>query len=134
MKVDFVKLQGKIITEIEVSKDSTSIRIVCDDGYIYNMYHEQDCCEDVHLEDICGDLEDLIGVPILLANETTSDKDPSPNAEYFMWTFYTLRTIKDTVTLRWWGDSNGYYAVDVEVHETVSQKFIKFFHVIYINI
>ena len=102
MKVDFVKLQGKIITEIEVSKDSTSIRIVCDDGYIYNMYHEQDCCEDVHLEDICGDLEDLIGVPILLANETTSDKDPSPNAEYFMWTFYTLRTIKGTVTLRWW--------------------------------
>lgn len=122
MKVEFVKLQGKVITDIEVSKYKTSIKIVCSDGYIYDIYHDQNCCEDVHLEDICGDLEDLIGIPILLAKESTSDKDPLPDAEYFMWTFYTLRTIKGTVTLRWWGNSNGYYSVDVEVHETVSQE------------
>jgi hypothetical protein len=122
MKVDFVKLQGKTITNIEISKWKTSMTISCSDGYVYEIYHDQDCCEDVHLEDICGDLEDIIGTPILLAIESTSDKDPLPDAECFMWTFYTLRTIKGTVTLRWWGSSNGCYSVDVEVNESVSQQ------------
>lgn len=122
MKVEFSKLQGKTITDIFLSKDKKLMVITCDDGYIYKIFHYQNCCEDVHLEDICGDLDDLIGTPILLANESTSKKDPLPNAEYFMWTFYTLRTIKDTVTLRWWGNSNGFYSVDVEVHEEISQE------------
>jgi len=122
MKVEFVKLQGKTITNIEISNYRYSMKITCDDGYVYDIRHDQNCCEDVHLEDICGDLEDLIGTPILLAQESTSDKDPLPDADYFKWTFYTLRTIKGTVSLRWWGNSNGYYSVDVEVHEIVSQE------------
>jgi hypothetical protein len=122
MIVPFSKLLNKTITDIEISKWKTSMRLVCSDGYIYVIEHEQDCCEDVHLEDICGDLEDLIGSPILLAEESTSDKDPLPDYEYFQWTFYTLRTIKGTVTLRWWGNSNGYYSIDVDVNETISQE------------
>jgi hypothetical protein len=102
MIVPFSKLLNKTIIDIEISKWKTSMRLVCSDGYIYDIKHDQNCCEDVHLEDICGELEDIIGSPILLAEESTSDKNPLPNYECFQWTFYTLRTIKGTVTLRWW--------------------------------
>lgn len=36
-------------------------------------------------------------------------------AERWCWTFYQFRTHKGDVTIRWCGESNGYYGVDVRV-------------------
>ena len=41
------------------------------------MYHDQDCCEQVYVESINGDLEDLIGSPIVLA-EVVDDSNKRP--------------------------------------------------------
>lgn len=99
------------------------------DGRKFQMFHLQDCCEGVFLEDVCGDLADLIGHPILTAEEVTSDVNP-PDAkpdtieyqECFMWTFYKFATIKGNVTLRWYGDSNGYYSVAVSFEEIKQEE------------
>jgi hypothetical protein len=81
----------------------------------YYFEHSQDCCESVSIEDICGDLDDLVGVPLLVAEEATSDD--SSAYECGMWTFYKFSTIKGSVTVRWYGESNGYYSVDVGLYK-----------------
>ena len=79
----------------------------------FRFFHYQNCCESVYIESIVGDLEDLIGVPLLLAEESTMD---DPNAsEYGMWTFYKFATRNGYVDVRWNGSSNGYYSVSVSL-------------------
>lgn len=80
-------------------------------GERYRMHHDQSCCEHVYLAEVIGDLEDLIGWPILEAEEVKEDK-PADGAE--LWTFYKFRSWKGYVTLRWIGTSNGYYSVSVQ--------------------
>jgi hypothetical protein len=103
-----------------VNEARDEIRFVTDDAKTYLMWHSQDCCESVHVESITGDLVDLIGTPILLAEVSTSDQRPAdlPKQEYEdesqTWTFYKLATIKGYVDIRWYGSSNGYYSESVD--------------------
>lgn len=87
-----------------------------DTGEVYKMYHEQDCCEDVYLHEIHGDLNDLIGHPVIVAEKISNVDLPTLDEKYddsYTWTFFKIRTIKADVTLRWYGTSNGYYSEDV---------------------
>jgi hypothetical protein len=99
---------------------SDRVIIKTSDGFEYVMYHSQDCCEGVSIEDVAGDFADLIGSPILEAEEV-SNKNENPEGtpvkeyqESWTWTFYKLSTIKGSVTLRWYGESNGYYSESVD--------------------
>ena len=83
--------------------------------YSVVFFHEQDCCEDVWLDGINGDLADLIGSPIIRAVERVGDYDGEPKCGHWLddsitWTFYEFATIKGTVSVRWCGTSNGYYS------------------------
>lgn len=112
----FSDLLGKTLTSIEVAEDKDAIAFLCDDGSSYKLYHEQECCEDVIVEDVTGDLADLIGNPILQAEEISSSNEgevPRAYCESWTWTFYKLATIRGSVTIRWFGESNGYYSEEV---------------------
>src|SRR5688572_27505517 len=118
-RVPFETLLGKTIVEIDATDDCIKFR--CSDGSEYLMHHEQDCCEGVYVESVTGDWGDLIGHPLLKAEESSSSENP-PDAkpetiEYqdsFTWTFYKLATIKGYVDIRWYGESNGYYSESVD--------------------
>ena len=85
-----------------------------DDGSSLKMYHQQDCCEEVCIEDIIGDLKDLKNSPITMF-ETTSEYGTAEWGDPATWTFYKIATAKGYVTIRWFGMSNGYYSEEVNL-------------------
>lgn len=107
-------LLGKVLKSVYKVYDN-EIHFITEDNMHYVMYHEQDCCESVAIEDINGDLKCLVGNPILLADESSNSVDP-PKYKYdesYTWTFYRFATIKGYVDIRWYGESNGYYSESV---------------------
>ena len=108
-----------------VGKTFSSVRVIDDDKLVFEngdgrfvFFHQQDCCENVRIEDVCGDLQDLEGEPLLEAEEASNgelvDFDYGYNESY-TWTFYKFRTKKGGVTVRWLGTSNGYYSESVNL-------------------
>lgn len=70
--MNYLKLLiGKTMTS--VIQHDNEIIFTLEDGKQYKLYHEQDCCEGVRIEDIEGDLNDLVGSPILSAEEVSND-------------------------------------------------------------
>jgi len=111
---NFEDLKGKVLASIE-RVDNEELIFTCTNGTKYKMYHEQDCCENVEIEDINGDLDDLLNSEILVADEKTNDGETNWGSE--TWTFYTIRTQKGSVDIRWHGESNGYYSESVDFAE-----------------
>ena len=122
--IQFSDLQGKTLANIEGKVGSEKIVFTTIDNERYIIDHYQDCCESVTIEDIVGDLGDLIGNPVLMAEEVVNEGNVNPEGvtipEYqdsFTWTFYKLATIKGYVTIRWYGASNGYYSERVDFYK-----------------
>ena len=115
---DFEILKG--MTFVSVVKvegdDGDKLVFTTDTGDVYEQYHLQDCCESVYIESIVGDLQDLVGSEILLAEETISTSDLEEDLYgSTTWSFYKLATIKGYVDIRWCGSSNGYYSETVSL-------------------
>ena len=117
----FTELLGKTIVAISGAETgSGEIHFICSDNSHFLMYHDQDCCECVLVEDVCGDVDTLIGTPILLAEKFTEEGEPLDSwDESHTWTFYRLATVKGYVTIRWYGTSNGYYSESVDFAEII---------------
>ena len=117
--ISISELLGKTLVDIAVIDINQALVFTLDDGTKYRMEHYQECCEGVTIEDITGNLADLIGAPILMAEESTGEDSPegtvvADNArDYQLWTFYRLATVKGYVTIRWFGEGNGYYSIAV---------------------
>lgn len=116
-EVDVSVLMHRTITNLQQNGDD-ELLFTMDNGDRYIMYHSQNCCEYVRIEDINGDLNDLVGSPVLQAEVVSGETRDGWEEEYqndsYTWTFYKFATIKGSVTLRWLGESNGYYSERVD--------------------
>lgn len=106
----FSTLEGMTLSA--VLDDGFTVYFLTDSGEKYALYHSQDCCEHVYIESIEGDLLDLVGTPILKAEEATSCG--GRGHESATWTFYKITTAKGYVDIRFCGTSNGYYSESVD--------------------
>ena len=120
MTNEFSSLMGARLVNIQgMEKGSAQVDLVTSDGRRVHLFHEQDCCENVYLEDVVGDPADLMDSPITMAEVVYNVDHPLTLApgeympESYSWTFYKLATVKGYVTLRWYGESNGYYSEGV---------------------
>ena len=109
--VNVDEMLGQIFSRVVADEDTVTFE---NDQVRYTLYHEQDCCESVVVEDIIGDIEDLEGWPLLISREDTNADEPELcNEESYTWTFYNFATLKGYVTIRFLGTSNGYYSEEV---------------------
>jgi len=119
-RVAFETLQGKTFTKVYQESDEDYgdvVFFVGEDGsYVHcNTEYQMMNDVDVWIEDICGELEDLIGSPILQAEETVEEGE-------ITYSFYKIATIKGYVTIRWCGKSNGYYSEQASLFEVGKEK------------
>lgn len=115
---EFSELLGKRIVKAAGVVGDDVVTFVTSDGETYRLYHSQDCCESVEVEEIIGDIYDIVDDgPILLAEEVSYENEPTPEgltgSDSYTWTFYKLRTLNGDVTIRWLGESNGYCSESV---------------------
>lgn len=114
-EVEISELIGKTFSKVKKTDNELLFLRPLGDGF--KFFHEQDCCESVYIDDVVGDLNDLVGSPILQAEEISSEGFEAKDKEFdesFTWTFYKFATIKGSVTVKWYGSSNGNYSESVD--------------------
>lgn len=114
----FEEIKFKIISEIIVTKDTgdDSIVIKFEDGSYIRMYHEQECCEAVWIEDIesnknIDDYKNAVVIDMYVTTRVNLNTEESST-----FTFYNLNTSKGSINIRWNGESNGYYSEEVSTY------------------
>jgi hypothetical protein len=112
---------GLTVENIDVNGDEMTF--IFTNGTRVEFYHSQNCCEAVYIESVVGDINDLIGNVLTVAEEvsnydTTASKLTENDVEWGdveQWTFYKFDSNKGGITVRWYGTSNGYYSTDVSM-------------------
>ena len=109
---------GRTFIRVEGSVGAGEMVFVADNGERFVFTHFQNCCESVDINDIVGDLQDLVGSPLLIAEEVQGEVPADFEDKYtesYTFTFYKFATHKGYVDVRWLGESNGYYSEDVDL-------------------
>ena len=123
------KTLSRVYTICSTIDSADRIIFITKDSEYFSLYHQPECCESVCLEDICGDLDDLVNSPILTAEKVSSEDAATVKIQSQswynrrheftnVWTFIKIGTKKGSVTIRFYGSSNGYYAEDVDLFQT----------------
>ena len=112
-----IKVKDFTIASIEGCKaGSGEVVFTSQNGDKLRLYHEQDCCESVYIEEVHGDPKDLVGHKICMFEEASHDcTDEVDNYGSALWTFYKIATSNADLTIRWLGMSNGYYSERVSI-------------------
>ena len=110
------QMLGKTFVQVSGSVGGYEMTFETAQGERFMFAHSQDCCESVDINDIVGDLQDLVGSPLLVAEEVSGATEPDEeHYESYTYTFYKFATRKGYVDVRWLGESNGYYSEGVDL-------------------
>ncbi len=114
MKINY--LRGEKIKGVRFPKEKYFIEIDFYSGNCLKFWHDQDCCEDVDLSDsslVEDELNSLIA-SVILDFEIITEREERENS-YLTWSFYKLQTSVGNCTIKFQGESNGYYSEEVSL-------------------
>ena len=120
---NFSDLVGQSLASVTLAANAETVLFTLTDGQQFELYHDQDCCEGVRVEEfdgthVDGVFTDLVGLVLLATAESNETYQPERSYDdSHTWTFYRISTIKGTVVLRWLGESNGYYSEGVSFRQ-----------------
>lgn len=109
---------GLTMKSVFITEGRDEMYLTSECGRQFKFYHEQDCCESVTIDDVVGDLNDLIGSPLTLVDKSSNISTPDDYTSQ-TWTFYKFATIKGYVDVKWLGESNGFYSESVDFMEVI---------------
>jgi len=114
----FEILSGEVIKNITgVHYGSREVKLITESKWLCTLYHHQDCCEDVMLEDFDLDPGEIIGQKIYAIQEVSGNPIGGHRGGIGQetWTFYKIATEKNSLWMSWSGGSNGYYRQKVDI-------------------
>ena len=124
-QTEIKNLVGKRVLAVNGLKaGSEAADFLLSDGSIFEMAYHHDCCASCDILDLDCEPADFIDQEILAAEEVSSElrangllgwfQEHAPADEYppesYTWTFVKFTTPKGHFTIRWYGESNGYYS------------------------
>lgn len=113
--MDVRKIKGKKIVGIYgLTEDSEHVQIdFSNNGLSLIFTHDQNCCEYVRLVEYHGNIKkgEILHDVIVKKEEASSTEDG-----YGTWTFIEVITNLGIITMRWLGESNGYYSEDCDIY------------------
>lgn len=114
------ELLGEVISTVEGAEDGQETIITTESGKAIKIYHEQDCCEHVSIED--SEVDDIVGGYCHFAGFVDGETPVNNSADddYYYeesqtWSFLKIETSKGSIWQRWLGESNGYYSERVDI-------------------
>ncbi len=109
-------LLGKTLTSVEGAQAGNNEVVFDTEDQRFLMWHQQDCCENVAIHKVRGNVVNILGSPITRAVEKAPDYQ-APNCESHTWSEFQIFTKKGSLTILWLGESNGYYSESVSFDE-----------------
>ena len=110
-KSGLIKVEG-------IKPNSKEVIFYCKDGAVIELWHDQECCEDVYLEgaDSYDNHDDIYTDCNWCEVSLVTNKDTNDDWGSVTWSFYHLKTNNGMDTIRFYGSSNGYYSETVEFY------------------
>ena len=109
MKLQVDLFRGQKITSIEgYEQNSDRVIFNFENGARIIFAHEPECCESVFLADLDENIQ--VGERLMFLEVRTQCLEPNEDHEGMTWTFITILTDKCHETMRWVGESNGWYS------------------------
>lgn len=114
----FTEEDSKFINDYSyfVSNDQDAIYFELENDTLVIFKHNRECCEEVNIKDIVGNLRDLIGEPLLEA-EVVINENEGTRSDRQQNTFFKFTTCKANVNVSWFGTDNGYYSTTVSMRQ-----------------
>lgn len=118
-RIEIKSLVGETLIHIDTDEYFDEIMLTTASGRVIRIYHDQNCCESVRIEDTQGNWHDLLGKVIV---EATHDEDSQGNpppkfSDSWTRTTLTFRVNDATVISKWIGESSGCYSESVNLEE-----------------